>query len=74
MSKWKITYTNSDGNTSVVETTSEQKPEMEQAATLICDQALERYDDSDIPRDHESPMVALLERNGITITGIAEAE
>ncbi|WP_312271023.1 hypothetical protein [Pseudomonas sp.] len=74
MPKWKITYSNSDGNTSVVETQSEQKPEMEQAAALISDQALERVDKSEIPRDHESPMVALLERHGITITGIAEAE
>jgi hypothetical protein len=72
MPKWKITYTNNDGNTSVVETEADQTPDMEHAAQLVRDKALESYDDSDLPQDYEAPTVALLERYGIMITGIAE--
>jgi hypothetical protein len=71
MSKWKIAYSNSDGNTSVVSTEADQKPDMERVAQIVRDDALE-YDDSEVPRDYDEPTVALLERHGITITGITE--
>jgi hypothetical protein len=74
MPKWKITYTNNDGNTSVVETETEQKPDMEQAAQLVRDQALDSYDDSGLPEEYEAPTVALLERYGIMISGIAQMD
>ncbi len=72
MSKWKIAYSNVDGNTSVVSTEADQKPDMERVAQIVRDDALEEYDDSEVPRDYDEPTVALLERHGITITGITE--
>ncbi len=45
---------------------------MERVAQIVRDDALEEYDDSEVPRDYDEPTVALLERHGITITGITE--
>ncbi|TWI53018.1 hypothetical protein IQ22_02855 [Pseudomonas duriflava] len=76
MPKWKITYTNNDGNTSVVEYNHAEKPDMEKAAQLVRDDALSDtdYDDSDLPNDYDAPTIALLERHGITISGIAQVD
>lgn len=74
MAKWIITF-NKDGNTSKLETESATKPSMEQAIQLVREVAEQKYEPQEPGESGETqaePALALLERYGITISGIAK--
>lgn len=77
MAKWAITF-NKDGNTVKIETESADKPSMDEAIQKVLEVAdqegYERNDENVTPEDEREPALLLLDRYGITLTGIAEAE
>lgn len=77
MAKWAITF-NKDGNTVKIETESAIKPSMDEANAKVLELAeregYERQGEPESPEAEKEPAVRLLERYGITLTGIAEAE
>lgn len=77
MTQWIIAY-NKDNNTSTLEIAASAKPSMEQAIALVRAHAeregYERLEPTDQDAGLEGPAQDLLQRFGITITGIAQAE
>lgn len=76
MTHWIIAF-NKDNNTLTLETDAPAKPSMEQAIALVRAHAEREYEPlepSDQGAGLEGPAQELLQRFGITITGIAQAE
>ncbi|SDI03219.1 hypothetical protein SAMN05216603_11966 [Pseudomonas benzenivorans] len=72
MAKWMITY-NKDEATEVYEAESASKPSMEQAVQWLLEMAEKTYareEPKELPYEIQTPAVRLLERYGITVTGI----
>ncbi len=73
MAKWMITY-NKDEATEVYEAESASKPSMEQAVQWLLEMAEKTYareEPKEQPYETQTPAVRLLERYGITVTGIS---
>ena len=77
MANWTITFIK-DGNTVKMETESATKPSVDEANVKVLELAeregYERQGEAESPEAEKEPAVRLLERYGITLTGIAEAE
>lgn len=77
MAKWAITF-NKDGNTVKIETESAQKPSLEEANARVLEVAeregYERQEGAESVEAAREMALLLLERYGITLTGIAEME
>lgn len=76
MTQWIIAY-NKDNNTSTLEVAAPEKPSLEQAIALVRAHAEREYEllePTDQDAGLEGPAQDLLQRFGITITGIAQAE
>lgn len=72
MATWMITYSK-DEATAVLEVDSASKPSTEQAVQWLLEMAektYEREEPKELPYEIQSPAVRLLERYGITLTGI----
>ncbi|MBA1274496.1 hypothetical protein [Stutzerimonas azotifigens] len=75
MTTWIIAYSK-DGNTAMLKTDSEHKPDMDRAVELVTEKAEKEYVEQDVePKSDEeqTPATRLADRFGITITGISEA-
>lgn len=73
MAKWMITYSK-DEATGVLEVESASKPSLEQAVQWLLEMAertYEREEPKEAPYEIQTPAVRLLERYGITLTGIS---
>ncbi|MET1080894.1 MAG: hypothetical protein ABWY06_23015 [Pseudomonas sp.] len=76
MTQWTIAYTK-DNNTSTLHLQAAQKPSLDQAVALLRAHAEREYEPLDATaqdNDLEGPAQELLQRFGITITGIAREE
>lgn len=75
MSTWIIAY-NKDGNTATMKVESGSRVNLDEAVELVNRKAeQEHYDTLDMPHEfdvEETPALRLVERYGITITGIAQ--
>lgn len=73
MAKWMITYSKDEG-TAVFEVEAVSKPSMEQAVQWLlamAEQTYPREEPKELPYEIQTPAVRLLERYGITVTGIS---
>ncbi len=76
MTQWSIAF-NKVNNTSTLLTEAEQKPSLEQAVALVrahAEREFEPLEANEPDPDLEGPAQELLQRFGITITGIARLE
>lgn len=74
MATWMITY-NRDEATEVLEVESASKPSVEQAVKWLLEMAektYEREEPKEVPYETQTPAVRLMERYGITLTGISQ--
>ncbi|NQD92329.1 hypothetical protein HP532_06630 [Pseudomonas sp. CrR25] len=75
MAKWMITYSKDEG-TGVLEVDAAHRPNMEEAVQWLLNMAAETYpqeEPKEQPHETQTPAVRLLERYGITVTGISQA-
>lgn len=73
MATWMITYSKDEG-TGVLEVQSPRKPSVEQAVQWLLEMAERTYpreEPKEAPYEIQTPAVRLLERYGITLTGIS---
>lgn len=73
MATWIIAY-NQNGNTSMIKIKSEQRPDLDDAIDLVTQKAEREYEELDFdpdPNEEQTPALLLVERFGITVTGIA---
>ena len=76
MTHWIIAF-NKDNNTLSLTTEAAEKPSLEQAVTLVrtyAEREFEPLEPGEQDEGLEGPAQELLQRFGITLTGIAEAE
>lgn len=74
MTQWIIAF-NKDNNTSTLQMDATEKPSMEQAIALVrahAEQQFEPLEPSEQDAGLEGPAQELLQRFGVTITGIAQ--
>lgn len=74
MSTWIIAY-NQNGNTSMLKVRSEHRPDLDEAVALVTQKAERDYEELDFEPDlkeEQTPALLLVERFGITVTGIAQ--
>ena len=76
MATWIIAY-NQNGNTSMLKVKSDHRPDLDEAVDLVTKKAERDYEELDFESDIDlglepSPALLLVERFGITVTGIAQ--
>lgn len=77
MTTWIIAY-NKDGNTETLKTESDHQPDIDEAVELVTQMARREFGEGDLDHEHDpdledTPATRLVERYGITITGISQA-
>jgi len=74
MATWIIAY-NQNGNTSMIKVKSDHQPDLDEAVNLVTQKAEQDYEELDFEPDlneEQTPALLLVERFGITVTGIAQ--